>query len=47
MDSRLQTGFVDLQDMPPRASYSEFITWVCGVVNNQLNRDAAKLPEFR
>jgi hypothetical protein len=45
MDSRLQTGFVDLQDMPPRASYSEFITWVCGVVNNQLNRDAAKLPD--
>jgi len=45
MDSGLQTGFVDLQNMPPRASYPEFIKWVCEVVNNQLNRDGAELPD--
>ena len=45
MENGLQTGFVDLQDMPPRASYPEFIKSVCEVVNNQLNPNGTELPE--
>ena len=45
MDSGLQTGFVDLQNTPPHASYRGFIKWVCGEVNNQLNGGSAELPE--
>jgi hypothetical protein len=44
IENGLQTGFVDLQDIPPCASYSGFIKSVCGVVNSQLNPDGAELP---